>query len=57
MVTIRERIKVYDVRIATSTFGRVFRLDGSGHNEAQYKDCLLGSILFGFLTNLPVAIA
>ena len=31
MVSIKEHVRTFDSKISISTFGRVFRLDGSGH--------------------------
>ena len=37
MFSIKEHVKTIDYRISKSTFGRVFRLDGSGHVSSSSR--------------------
>jgi AGZA family xanthine/uracil permease-like MFS transporter len=37
MFSIKEHVKTFDYKVSKSTFGRVFRLDGSGHVSSSSR--------------------
>ncbi|KAH8665076.1 xanthine/uracil permease family protein-like protein [Tricladium varicosporioides] len=55
MLAIKESIRAFDTKISSSTFGRVFRLDGSGHDEERKGAKCLTEIRAGLTTFFTMA--
>ncbi|PMD20468.1 xanthine/uracil permease family protein-like protein [Hyaloscypha hepaticicola] len=55
MFSIKEHVKTIDYRISKSTFGRVFRLDGSGHPKERRGSKFLTEIRAGLTTFFTMA--